>query len=247
VDSTTLATFAAAAALAIVALIPLLLALRRAAPARGRRDSALALHRAQLVELDRELAAGRLAAVEHASATLEVQRRLLAIAATEEPAPRRASRAPLLVTLVLVPLAALLLYLRAGQPDMPAAPLAARIVAAETQAHRDDALIATLRARLATLDPQSEAARKGYVLLGRAEAARGHYAAAAAAWRIALAQHWEPTLAAEAAEAQTRADGRVTPATEAEFRRALAAAPADAPWRKMVEGRLIPATKNVDP
>lgn len=233
-----LTTFGAAAALALIALAPLLLSLRRAAPPRGRRDAALALHRAQLVELDRELAAGRLGATEHASATLEVQRRLLAIAATEDAAPHRASRVPLLATLVVVPGAALLMYLYTGHPNMPAAPLAPRIAAAEARANQDDALIAKLRAGLAKLDPQSDSARKGYVLLGTAEVARGQYAAAAAAWKIALAQRWEPQLAAEAAEAQTRADGKLTLATEAEFRRALAAAPADAPWRKMVEDRL---------
>jgi cytochrome c-type biogenesis protein CcmH len=234
-----LITLGGAALLALVALAPLLASLRRgAASPRGRREAALALHRAQLAELDRELAAGRLGAAEHASATLEVQRRLLAVGATEDAAPRRASRGPMVAVLVLVPAAAFLLYLRAGHPDMPAAPLSARIATAQAQMARDDALIETLRTKLAALDPHSEAARKGYVLLGGAEAARGHYAAAAAAWKIALAQHWEPKLAAEAAEAQTRADGRVTPATEAEFRRALAAAPKDAPWRKMVEERL---------
>jgi cytochrome c-type biogenesis protein CcmH len=233
-----LTTFAGAAVLALVALAPLLFSLRAAASPRGRRDAALALHRAQLVELDRELAAGRLGATEHASATLEVQRRMLAAAATDDAAPRRASRLPLLATLVLVPAAALLLYLPDGHPDMPAAPLAARIAAAQARAQQDDALIAQLRAGLEKLDPRTESARKGYVLLGTAEAARGRYPPAAAAWKIALAQRWEPELAAEAAEAQTRADGRVTPATAAEFRRALAAAPAGAPWRKMVEDRL---------
>ncbi len=233
-----LTTFAAAAALALTALAPLLLSLRRAASPRGRRDAALALHRAQLAELDRELAAGRLGAAEHASATLEVQRRMLAAAAADDTAPRRASRAPLLATLMLVPAAALLLYLYGGHPDLPAAPLSARIAAAQLHEQQDDALIARLRAGLARLDPHTDSARKGYVLLGTAEATRGRYAAAAAAWKIALAQRWEPDLAAEAAEAQTRADGRVTPATAAEFRRALAEAPADAPWRKMVEERL---------
>jgi cytochrome c-type biogenesis protein CcmH len=238
-----LTTFAAAAALALAALAPLLFSLRRAASPRGRRDAALALHRAQLVELDRELAAGRLGAAEHASATLEVQHRMLAAAAAEDAAPRRASRGPLLATLVLVPAAGLLLYLYGGHPDMPAAPLSARIAAAEVRTQQDDALIARLRTGLAKLDPHTDSARQGYVLLGTAEATRGHYAAAAAAWKIALAQRWEPALAAEVAEAQTRADGHMTQATEAMFRRALAEAPKDAPWRKMVEDRLHAATR----
>ena len=41
-------------ALSLVALAPLTVSLLRGSTARGRRDAALALHRAQLVELDRE-------------------------------------------------------------------------------------------------------------------------------------------------------------------------------------------------
>ena len=70
----------AIALLAAIALAPLALSLRRTAAARGRQEAAIALHRAQLAELDRDLADGRIAAAEHANAVLEVQRRLLAAA-----------------------------------------------------------------------------------------------------------------------------------------------------------------------
>lgn len=237
-DPTMLATFGAVAVLALLALAPLALALLRPPPLRGRRDSALALHRAQLAELDRDLAAGRIGATEHASAKLEVQRRLLAAAAEPDAAPARASIWPLVATLVLVPAAGLALYLRAGHPDMPAAPLATMRVLEAAQARKEDALIGQLRTKLAQIDPHSETARQGYVLLGNAEAGRAHYAAAAEAWGRALAVRYDPNLAAEAAEAQTRADGKLTPATAAMFRRALAEAPKDAPWRKLAEDRL---------
>lgn len=233
-----LATFGAVAVLALLALAPLAFTLLRPPPVRGRRESALALHRAQLAELDRELAAGRIGAPEHASATLEVQRRLLAAAAEADAGPKRAANWPLIATLVLVPAAGLALYLRGGHPDMPAAPLARMRVLEAAQAKKEDALIGQLRARLAQLDPTSDMARQGYVLLGNAEAGRANYAAAAEAWGRALAVRYDPTLAAEAAEAQTRADGKLTPATAAMFRRALAEAPKDAPWRKLAEDRL---------
>ena len=71
--------------MAAIALAPLALSLRRTAAARGRQEAAIALHRAQLAELDRDLADGRIAAAEHANAVLEVQRRLLAAAGV----PRR--------------------------------------------------------------------------------------------------------------------------------------------------------------
>ena len=165
----------AIALLAAIALAPLALSLRRAAVARSRREAAIALHRAQLAELDRDLADGRIAAAEHASAVREAQ---------------------------------------------------------------EAALIAQLRRKLASLDPHSEQARQGYVLLGNAEVSRGRLNAAADAWRTALATRFDPTLAAEAAEAISETEGRVTDEAAGLFRRALAQSPADAPWRPMAQKRL---------
>ena len=79
------------------------------------------------------------------------------------------------------------------------------------------------------------------MLLGRAEAENGDFAAAASAWRAALAARFDPALAAAAAEAETRAAGRVDPAAADLFRQALAKAPADAPWRALAEQRLAEA------
>lgn len=103
-------------------------------------------------------------------------------------------------------------------------------------------MLARLRAVLATLDPHSEKAREGFVLLGGAEARLGHFGAAADAWNDALAVRFDPTLAAEAAEATTQAAGRVTDQAAGLFERALATAPRDAPWRPMAERRLAEHT-----
>ncbi len=224
------------AGLAILALVPLGLTLWRAGTPRGRRDAAIALHRAQLAELDRELAEGRIGTVEHQGATLEVQRRLLAIAEQADETPQRSARAPLILALILLPLGAEGLYLINGQPQLAIAekPVTAKVDdAAETEK-----LITTLRARLADLDPKQEITAQGYMLLGNAEASRGHLGEAAAAWRTALEAGFNPALAAQAAEAQTQADGKVTDETRALFKRALAEAPPDAPWRGLVERRL---------
>ncbi|MGH7040661.1 MAG: c-type cytochrome biogenesis protein CcmI [Acetobacteraceae bacterium] len=228
----------AIAVLTALALAPLALSLFSTARARGQQDAALALHRAQLVELDRDLAEERIGAPEHAAAVLEVQRRMLTEARRADPDPAPADRSPLWVALLLVPLAGLALYLVGGSPGLPAAPLAARIAAAQTRARQEVALIAQLKTVLARVDPASPKARAGYILLGDAEARLGDMPKAAAAWQKALASQFDPTLAAETAEAMTEADGHVTPAADALFRRALAAAPADAPWRMMVERRL---------
>jgi cytochrome c-type biogenesis protein CcmH len=174
--------------LAAIALAPLALSLRRTAAARGRQEAAIALHRAQLAELDRDLADGRIAAAEHANAVLEVQRRLLA--------------------------------------------------AAHAREAQEAALIVQLRRRLNELDPHGEQAHQGYILLGNAEASRGRLQEAADAWRTALATRFDPTIAAEAAEAITEVQGHVTEEAAMLFRQALAQSPADAPWRPMAEKRL---------
>ncbi len=133
----------AIALLAAIALAPLALSLRRTAAARGRQEAAIALHRAQLAELDRDLADGRIAVPEHASAVLEVQRRLLAADSGGEAESRISSRGPVLVALLLLPLGAFALYLLGGSPDLPAQPLADRIALAREREAREAALIAS--------------------------------------------------------------------------------------------------------
>lgn len=224
--------------LAAVALAPLALSLRHTAATRGRQEAAVALHRAQLAELDRDLADGRIAATEHANAMLEVQRRLLAAAGSTEAVSHASSRTAVLLALLVVPVGAIALYLLGGSPDLPAVPLADRLAAARTREAQEEALIGQLRRRLNELDPRSEQAHQGYVLLGNAEASRGRLQEAADAWRTALAMRFDPTIAAEAAEAITEVQGGVTAEAATLFRRALAESPADAPWRPMAEKRL---------
>ncbi len=217
------------AGLALLALVPLGLTLWRSGTPRGRRDAAITLHRAQLAELDRELAEGRIGAAEHQAAALEVQRRLLAVADETEDAPKRSARGPLILALILLPLGAEGLYLIKGQPQLANAekPTANAV----KDAAEADKLISTLRSRLADLDPKQEVTAQGYMLLGNAEASRGHLGEAAAAWKMALEAGFNPALAAQAAEAQTQADGKVTDETRDLFKRALAEAPPDAPWQ----------------
>jgi cytochrome c-type biogenesis protein CcmH len=216
--------------LAGTALIPLLLTLRHARPA-VQASPALAFYRDQLAELDRERDEGLISPNEHKGARLEIERRLLAAAT---PAAARAApshRWPILAASAIIPLLAILFYLDVGSPGLPAAPLAPRI------AH-DRAIIAELTQQLPSLvgDPQS--LWQADVMIGSAESDLRNWSAAASAWHAALAIHFDPTLAAQTAEAETRAHGKVTPEAAALFRSALAAAPADAPWRAAAEARL---------
>ena len=228
----------AAAALALCALAPAAWALRHHVSVRGRGEAGVTLHRAQIAELDRDLAEGRIAPADHATAMLELQRRLLAASeVAEQPAPA-SDHGPLVLGLMLVPMLALALYLVGGRPDLPAQPLSSRMAAADLRMAQADGAVAQLRAALAKLDPASAQAREAGLLLGNVEASQGRFAAAAAAWRPVLARQFDPTLAAMVADATSRAEGGISPASAALFRRALAAAPQDAPWRSEVERQL---------
>jgi cytochrome c-type biogenesis protein CcmH len=228
----------ALALLVVVIMAPLALVLRTRGTPRGRREAAMALHRAQLAELDRDLADGRIGQAEHATAMLEVQRRLLAADASTEPPLQTSSRGSLIVVLALVPAVGFLLYIIGGHPTLPSASPSETEAAAAQRSAEEAALISQLRTGLAKMDPKSDQTRQGYLLLGNAEASRGNMREAAAAWGTALAARFDPTLAVETAEAITESQGRVTDEAASLFRRALAEAPADAPWRTMAQKRL---------
>jgi len=184
-------------AVALLALLPLVITLLRPPRARGRAEADLALYRAQLAELDREFDTGRLDATAHQAARLEVQRRILA--APPEMAPEAAGRRTpaIMASLVfLLPAVALSLYLTRGLPDMPAVSFDQR----QEMARAEEDLLATLRARLATLDPASEQARIGHVMLGNAERNRGRVEPAVASWRAALTIRFDADLAGDVAE-----------------------------------------------
>lgn len=226
------------ALLSLLAMLPAVLATRGATGSRDRREPALALHRAQLRELERDRSEGLIAPGEHLAARLEVERRLLAAAATPDLPHRSSGGRRGWISVLLVPPAALGLYLLGGHPELPAQPVMQRMAQADSRVQEDESLIATLRTGLARLDPATTEARQGYILLGQAEASRGNWGAAASAWRVAVAHGFDATLAAQAAEAQSRADGGVSAESAALFRRALDAGPADAPWRQLAEQRL---------
>ena len=224
--------------LSAAALLPCVLVLRRRPRARDRHEAALALHRAQLEELDRDRSCGLIAETECASARLEIQRRLLAEGECQADAVRIGARAPVLALLLVVPLAAVGLYLVDGRPNLPAEPLALRLRHVDARDQDDARLLALLKTRLAEMPQNSAQAHEGYLLLGQAQAARGDWKQAAVAWHRALAQSFDPTLAAQTAEAQVEAEGGVSADSAALFRRALDAAPKDAPWRLLAEQRI---------
>jgi cytochrome c-type biogenesis protein CcmH len=214
-----------AGVLALIALLPLAVTVFRPARARGRAEADLALYRAQLAELDREREAGRLDAAAHAAATLEVQRRILAAPRDDEAGVGRRSGALVAAALFLIPAAGIGLYLVRGIPDMPSAPYDLR----RQQAAAEEELLAGLRQRIAALDPNSEPARQGFVLLGNAERNRGRAEAAIESWSRALAIRFDPQLAGDLAELQLEENNHAEAA--ALLARALGSAPGDARLR----------------
>ena len=230
---------------AAVALSPFGWAVWRGGQVRSRREAAMALHRAQLLELDRDLSDGRLLESEHAAARLEVQRRLLAEAELSEIGTGKSGSTAVILTAVLVPVLAVFLYVTDGMPNYRAVSAAAQAElakqAGKADEMRDAELVMRLQTILATMDPADEKTRKGYVMLGNAELKIGQLPDAVAAWQKALASKFEPTLGAETAELISDVAGHVTPEAAALFKRALAEAPADVPWRKAAEKRLAEA------
>jgi cytochrome c-type biogenesis protein CcmH len=90
-----------------------------------------AVFRDQLAELERDLERGSIAPADAEAARNEISRRL--IAAAEQPGSKRSMTVPAIAiaSVLLVPLVALPLYLKAGNPGLPGVPLSERMAKAE--------------------------------------------------------------------------------------------------------------------
>lgn len=256
----------ALALVAALVLAPVLHALLRPARVRGRAEADRALYLAQLAELDAQRAEGRLDPEAHKAAQVEVQRRLLAAPPAEAvTAPARPS-ALLLLVLVAVPVGAVAFYLWRGNPEIPSATLEVRraIEAQEEDLIRrlrerlQTADPATEMGRQGfILLGNAERSRGRY-----AEAAAAFERALSGRFDVTLAgdlaeveiergetdsaRRWierglavapaDPRLRFLAGLAEARA-GR-NEIARSTWRALLADAPADAPWREIVEQRL---------
>ncbi|GBR05584.1 c-type cytochrome biogenesis protein CcmI [Acetobacter oeni] len=227
------------ACLSVFALLPSAFALWRRAVARDERSAALELHDAQLIELDRDLSSGMIAPAEHGVAQLEIQRRILIADHAPAEMADRAARNRIFIALALVPAVAVGLYLSGGgHPGFPAQPLAPRLKDVQAHDERTAKAVAQLKQTLDVLPAGDPSLRQGYLLLGQAEASRGHDADAAVAWRKALDLGFAPDLALQVAEEQVRSEQHISADSLELYRRALEAAPKNAPWRQAVEQRI---------
>ena len=155
-------------ALALALTAPLAIAFRKPRTLRNRREAALALHRAQLGELDRDRAENRIGATEYQGAKLEVERRMLAADGFAAPALNGDARVLLIVTAVALPIAAFALYLPGSTPDVPSEPHTQWVARQTAENAKLDQFIAILRAHLAKVDPASPDASQGQAYLAEA-------------------------------------------------------------------------------
>jgi len=255
------------AAVAVAAMLPFAWILLRPARARGRSEADLALYRAQLAELDRERDSGRLDEAAHQAARLEVQRRILSAPPEDVPeTASRQTRALLGALVIGLPAAAFGLYLSRGTPDMPAVPfqqrqdmaaaeeellatLRARLATSDPtseQARMGHVMLGNAERNRGRGEPAIAAWRMALGIrfdadlagdIAELEIDRGDHTAAAALLARALgSQPNNARLRFLTGLAEARA-GRAANARST-WQALLADAPAEAPWRNVVERQL---------
>jgi cytochrome c-type biogenesis protein CcmH len=272
--------------LVLAALIALLKPLLWATPeSADEGESVLAVFRRQLINLDSEIAQGRLAPDEAAAVRAEITRRMLAAAdqETQNSPPAVLGSAATswrigaaIGIAALLPAAALVIYSAVGAP---AAIERSGSAAAAAPATDDRAKLAAAAEQLKARLQQEPGHVEGWVLLARTFASLERYPEARAAYSqaISLAPK-EPRLHAELGELLVlAAGGEVTAEAGAEFAKAgddprarfygaeaalqrgdpeaakatlralLATAPAEAPWRKLVQERLAEISPDEQP
>ena len=266
--------------LTVVVLAVLLAPMMRRRSGLEDEEPATELFRRQLAAIDEELAQGRLTPEEAETSRTEITRRLLAAADHEAagstaPASHGAETAwrfgATIAIAGLLPAIAMAVYFAVGTPA--AIERHAGANSADPHSTADLAAAADqIKAHLKTAPDDL----KGWTLLGRTLASLGRFPEARDAYNhaIGLAPN-DAALHAEFGEVLVlAAQGKVTPAAEAEFAKApddprsryyaaeaalqqgdpgvakqklqalLASAPADAPWRQTVEDRLAELSQN---
>jgi cytochrome c-type biogenesis protein CcmH len=214
-----------------VALLSVLWPLAKTPRGVARGEIGIALYKARLAEIERDEAQRLVAPEDAQGAKLEAARRLMAADAAIEPLPaasRTRARLAFVGVLIFVPVLALSLYATIGHPNMPDAPLAARLDASPARMDLA-AAIARIEAHLA----QHPDDGRGYEVLAPVYLRMGRAGDAVNAARAALhllgetpARH---VLYGQALVAA--ANGVVTPDAKRSFEAAAAKDPSAAESR----------------
>jgi cytochrome c-type biogenesis protein CcmH len=224
------------AVIALVVLGTLLVPLRRRSAAPRRADFDLGVYRDQLGEVERDRERGLLTDDQAAAATVEIQRRILAVADDDGSSLATShglSRGVVVGAAIATPVAAVALYLVLGQPSLPDQPFAGRSQAggvagdphsaAGSRGQQMEQLVGRLAERLLKQPNDVE----GWVLLGRTYVTMNRLDDAVDAYRRALEiSDNHPAVAADLGEVLiTRAEGHIDIETLRLFKDALAADP----------------------
>ncbi|WP_439393301.1 c-type cytochrome biogenesis protein CcmI [Bradyrhizobium sp. PMVTL-01] len=241
--------------------------------------SEVAVYKDQLAEIERDLAAGLIAAPEAEAARVEISRRLLAAAGTESPPELKSDLAPSLkwrraaavLALVGLPLVAIGVYMPLGSPRLHDFPLAQRergagsgmarslenlVVQVEQHLEKNPTdgrgwnVLAPVLQRLGRFDDAVRAYRNSLTYNGESAERRSDLgeAISAAAGGVVTAEAKSEFERAHALDADdpkanyflglaAEQDGRKDDAANI-WRALLAKAPADAPWRPLVQSSL---------
>ena len=194
---------------------------RGAAPKPG--GSEAVVYKDQLVEIDRDVAAGQIGASEAQAARIEISRRLLAATDSERDLPARSNlklrRWSALLALVGVPIAAVAFYLPLGSPQLGDFPLAARTRAADANQPLEN-LVAQVEAHL----EKNPTDGRGWNVLAPVLARLGRYDDAVRAFRNSITYNGDSAeRCSDLGEALVgSAGGIVTAEAKGEFERAVA-------------------------
>jgi cytochrome c-type biogenesis protein CcmH len=216
------------AALMTAGAVALLLRRLFATDGSGAAGSDAAIYRDQLKELERERAAGEIGMAEAEAAKAEIARRLLAAASQAQPAVAAPAMPPRRVALglaVLLPVAALAIYMVEGTPGLPSQPFASRDPGERQAVQSANAEAQALEQRLAA-SPQD---RAGWIELGQRWGQLGESAKAADAYGRAIGLgNADAELTGRYGEALVGANGgTVTETARAAFEQVLTQRPAD--------------------
>jgi cytochrome c-type biogenesis protein CcmH len=181
------------------------------------------VYKDQLAEIDRDMAAGLIGAVEADAARVEISRRLLAAADQTRDLPAQSNtrlrRSAALLSLVGLPILAVAVYLPLGSPRLGDFPLAQRAHAPDA-AQPLDALVAQVEQHL----EKNPTDARGWTVLAPVLARLGRFDDAARAYRNAIAYGGETAdRRADLGEVMAAAAGGVVTAeAKGEFERAQA-------------------------
>lgn len=220
-----LSFFIAAAFLTVIACLAVLMPFLRKRQEGGAGVRDVDVYRAQLVEIDADLARGVIGAAEAAEARAELGRRILRASDTSAPAPSpvRTTRWAVLAAVAAVPLVSWGIYLKAGSPDLADRPLAARM-----QGDLAGNSVEELLARAERHLENNPGDGLGWSVIAPVYTRLGRFAEAAEAYRRAIAFAGEDSARLSGLAEALLAGGQGVPEeAEKALVRALALDPAD--------------------